>query len=348
VTDSPDNSLITLDDIREAARRIRGHVLRTPLLPLGDGHFAKPESLQPTGSFKVRGAYNAILQLDGAARAHGVVTHSSGNHGQAVARVARLLGIRAVVVMPTDAPNVKARRIAEDGAEIVVVGPSHEERRGRAHELAEEQGLVMIPSADDRRVIAGQGTIGLEIVEQLAEAGADGAPTVLVPIGQGGLAAGIATALKSLVPGARVLGVEPALAADTRASLAAGSIVRWPSEQVTRTMADGMRMESPAPLPFRHLQRFLDGVLTVEEEEIPRAMARAAAELRLVLEPSGATALAALAAIAADEGASGKEPIVAVLSGGNVDPEAYLDLLRAGAGTGTAADRSVAAAWPPV
>jgi threo-3-hydroxy-L-aspartate ammonia-lyase len=325
VPQSPDAPLITIEEVRDAARRLAGRVLRTPLLHFGERDFVKPESLQPTGSFKLRGAYNAMLQLAPGERARGVITHSSGNHGQAVARVARLLGMRAVVVMPDNAPRVKVERVTADGAEIVFVGSSHEERIERANELAGSQGLTMIPSADDRRVIAGQATIGLEIIEQLTEAGVDAPPTVLAPIGQGGLAAGVAMAVKTLSPGARVLGVEPTLAADTQASLRSGRIVRWPSHEVLRTIADGMRMESPAPLPFRHLQRHLDDVLTVEEEEIVQAMARAAAELRLVLEPSGA---ATLAALLGDRSGLGPGPVVAVLSGGNVDPERYLELLR--------------------
>lgn len=317
--------LITIDEVRQAAQRLRGHVLRTPLLAFGSASYVKPESLQPTGSFKLRGAYNAISRLDAERRARGVVTHSSGNHGQAVARVCRSLGIRAVIVMPSDAPQLKIRRVAEDGAEIVFVGPSHEERRDRAHGLAHDEGLTLVPSADDRHVISGQATAGLEIVEDLLEAGVEGRPTILVPVGQGGLAAGVASAVKALLPEARVFGVEPALAADGRESLASGRIVRWAAEQVGRTMADGMRMESLAPLPFRHLQRHLDGILTIEEADIAHAMARAASDVRLVLEPSGATALAALIRHGAELQGG---PLVAVLSGGNVDPERYLALLR--------------------
>lgn len=271
----------------------------------------------------------AIVQLSPERRRGGVVTHSSGNHGQAVARVASLLGMRAVVVMPSDAPEVKVRRVREDGAEIVFVGTSHEERRERAHEIADTDGMALVPSADDRAIICGQGTVGLEIVEQLVELGVEAAPVVLVPIGQGGLAAGVATAVKSLRPDATLLGVEPELAADTRDSLAAGRIVCWPSEQVALTMADGMRMESPAPLPFAHLQRHLDGVLTVSETEIARAMAAGATDLRLVLEPSGATSLAAYLV---HRKTLGPGPVVCVLSGGNVDPGRYLALLE-GAGS---------------
>lgn len=317
-------ALVTIDDIRAAAERLRGITLRTPLLPFREGAYLKPESLQPTGSFKIRGAYNALAQLSAEERARGVVTHSSGNHAQAIARAARLLGIRALVVMPDNAPPIKVDGVRADGAEIVFVGPHNTERVARAHEIAERDGMNLVPSANDPRVICGQGTIGLEIVEQLAELGVGEAPVVLVPVGLGGIAAGIATAVKSLVPAARVFGVEPALAADTRDSLERGEPFAWPPEQTARTMADGLRGESPAPIPFAHLLRYLAGVLVVEEQEIRRAMGVAAREARLVLEPSGATSLAGLLDHAAELPAG---PVVVVLSGGNVDPDRYLELL---------------------
>jgi len=322
-----DQQLVTLAEIREAATRIRGIALRTPLLPFGDDAWIKPESLQPTGSFKIRGAYNALAGLSEERRAAGVVTHSSGNHAQAVARAARLLGIRAVVVMPQSAPQIKVEGVRGDGAEIVFVGPANEERVARAHEIAEHDGMELVPSADDRRVIAGQGTCGLEICEQLAELGVRPPLTVLVPVGLGGLAAGVATAVKALLPGSIVLGVEPALAADTRASLDAGERVRWPLEEVGRTMADGLRAESPAPLPFAHLQRLLDGILTVAEDDIAQAVRVAASSARLVLEPSGAVPLAALL-VHRDQLADG--PAVVVASGGNLDRGRLAELLTAG------------------
>jgi threonine dehydratase len=324
---TPNQELVTLAEIRQAAERIRGVALRTPLLPFGDDAWIKPESLQPTGSFKIRGAYNALAGLSGERRAAGVVTHSSGNHAQAIARAARLLGIRAVVVMPEDAPQVKVAGVRADGAEIVFVGPSNEERVARAHEIAERDGMELVPSADDRRVICGQGTCGLEIAEQLAELGVRPPFTVLVPIGLGGLAAGVGTAVKALLPGSTMLGVEPALAADTQASLEKGERVRWPIEQVGRTMADGLRGESPAPLPFAHMQRVLDGVLTVSEEDIAGAVRIAAVSARLVLEPSGAVTLAALLAHR-DRLPNGAAVVVA--SGGNVDPGRLVELLATG------------------
>ncbi len=317
--------LVTLADIRAAAERIRGFVLRTPLLPLADGAWIKVESLQPTGSFKVRGAYNALAGLSPERRAAGVVTHSSGNHAQAIARSARLLGIRAVVVMPDNAPAIKVAGVRADGAEIVFVGPANEERVERAHQIADDDGLELVSSANDLRVIAGQGTVGLEIFEQLHELGVDGPATVLAPVGLGGLSAGIATAVKALASDWRVLGVEPALAADTKESLARGTRTAWPTDKVGQTIADGLRGEAPAPIPFEHLKQNLDGVLTVEESQIAAAVRRAATDLKLVLEPSGAVTLAAFDSFGADLG----RPTVIVASGGNVDRQRFIDFLRA-------------------
>jgi threo-3-hydroxy-L-aspartate ammonia-lyase len=328
VPDAPDDRLLSLADVREAADRLRGVALRTPLLPLGDGRILlKPENLQPTGSFKIRGAYNALCLLSDAGRRNGVVSHSSGNHAQAVARAARLLGLRALIVMPDNAPHIKVAGVRADGGEIEFVGPANDERVARAHQIAERDRLELVSSANDLRVMAGQGTIGLEIVEQLAALGVreDEPLTVLVPVGLGGLAAGVSVAVKALRPAARVIGVEPELAADTRASLAAGARVAWPAADTGRTMADGLRAESPAPIPFAHLQRQLDQVLTVSEAHIAAAVRRAASELRIVLEPSGAATLAAVGAHA-DALADGR--VVIVASGGNVDGDRLAALLR--------------------
>ena len=316
---------MTLDEIRAAAEHIVRVALRTPLVPFRENTWLKPESLQPTGSFKIRGAYNTLAQMSAEERARGVVTHSSGNHAQAIARAARLLGIRALVVMPNNAPAVKVAGVRADGAEIEFVGPHNEERIARAHEIAEHDGMNLVPSANDLRVIAGQGTIGLAIVEQLAAAGVSDAPVVLVPVGLGGLAAGVATAVKALRPNAHVYGVEPEIAADTRDSLARRELTPWPSDQTSRTIADGLRGEAPAPIPFRHLLASLEGVVVVSEAEIAAAVTVAAGEARLVLEPSGAVSLAGLLNRAAQLPPG---PVVCVLSGGNVDPERYLELLR--------------------
>ena len=320
-------SLVSVEDVRKAAQRIRGVAVRTPLLRFRDAGFVKPECLQPTGSFKIRGAYNTLSQLSAEQRQRGIVAHSSGNHAQAVALAARLLGIRAVVVMPDNAPQVKVDGVRRYGGEIVFVGPANTERVQRAHEIADAEGLELVSSADDRRVVAGQGTVGLEIVEQLDEmAGRDAAEplTVLVPVGLGGLAAGVALTVKSLRPDAHVWGVEPELAADTHDSLAADERTPWPTDKVGRTIADGLRGEAPAPIPFAHLKRYLDGVVLVRENEIEQAMAVAAHELKLVLEPSGAVSLAGLVAHAS-ELPQGR--FVAVLTGGNVDMRSYLEFL---------------------
>ncbi len=316
----------TLDDIRAAAERLRGISLRTPLLPFREGAFIKAESLQPTGSFKIRGAYNAMAQLTPEQRGRGVVTHSSGNHAQAIARSGRLLGVRVVVVMPDNAPAIKVAGVRADGAEIVFVGPHNEERVARAHEIAQKEGMALIPSANDPRVVCGQATIAIEIVEQLAELEIAEPPVVLVPIGLGGLSAGVSLAMSALKPRATTLGVEPALAADTRESLERGERIAWPSEQTTRTIADGLRAEMPSEIPFAILKRHLAGVITVEEAEIVEAMKTAAREARLVLEPSGATPLAALLSHRAELPPG---PIVVVASGGNVDPQRYVEWLAA-------------------
>ncbi|HUP83899.1 MAG TPA: threonine/serine dehydratase [Candidatus Limnocylindria bacterium] len=324
-----DGRLVTLDEFQAAAARIAGVAVRTPLLrfrPASDGvAFVKPECLQPTGSFKIRGAYNTLSQMSADERARGVVTHSSGNHAQAIARAARLLGIRALVVMPNNAPAVKVAGVRADGAEIEFVGPTNPERVARAHQIADHDGMVLVSSANHVGVIAGQGTIGLEIVAQLAEAGVADAPVVLVPVGLGGHAAGVSTAVKALRPDAHVFGVEPEIAADARDSLAAGELTPWPAEETAKTIADGLRAEAVAEIPFRHLLANLDGVVTVSEAEIGAAVAVGAREVHVVLEPSGAVTLAGLLNRRSDLPLG---PVVAVLSGGNVDPERYLEFLR--------------------
>jgi threonine dehydratase len=320
--------LVGIEAIRAAAMTLDGIAIRTPLIPFGppgDGRFLKAESLQPIGAFKIRGAYVAVSSLSADERARGVVTYSSGNHAQGVARAARLLGTPAVVVMPSDAPAIKHERVAADGAEIVVVGTASDERQAVAERLAAERGLTVIPPYDDDRIIAGQGTVGLEIVEALPDIAA-----VLVPIGGGGLASGVAAAVRALAPGARVIGVEPELAADARDSLAAGRIVRWRAEDVSRTIADGTRTQALGRRTFAHLVALLDSIVTVSEAEIAAAVRLAAEESRLVVEPSGALTVAALAFRSEEARLLGLDgPVVAVVSGGNVDPHRYLEFLRA-------------------
>jgi len=320
--------LVTIEEIRAAAATLRGIALQTPLVPFGRPerrHWLKAESLQPIGSFKLRGAYVAAAALSPEERARGLITYSSGNHGQGVARAARLFGVPAVIVMPSDAPALKRARVEHDGAQVVIVGTASEERRRVAEELAADRGLTIIPPFDDPRIVAGQGTAGLEIAESMPDVAA-----VLVPIGGGGLAAGVAAAIRALVPSARIIGVEPELAADAQESLATGRIVRWAAELVSRTIADGTRTQSIGRLNFAHLSAQLDAVVTVTEAEIAAAVRLAAEEARLVVEPSGALPVAAMRFHAAEAGLEGLDgPIVGVVSGGNVDPDRFLAYLEA-------------------
>jgi threonine dehydratase len=303
--------LVTLDDIRTAATDIAGVAVRTPLLPCQwDDHlWLKPESLQPVGSFKLRGATHAVARLCAEQRARGVVTHSSGNHGQALAYAARVAGAPCTVVVPEGAPAVKVEQIRALGAEVILVPPA--DRLVRAEQIAADQGRTMVPPYDDRRVIAGQGTIGLEIVADLPDV-----DVVLVPVGGGGLSSGVATAVKALRPGTAVIGVEPAYAADARDSLAAGEVVVWDVARTYRTSADGLRTNLSA-LTFAHLRDRLDGIVTVTEAEIAAALGQLVRGSRLVVEPSGAVATAARM-FRADELPNGRT--VAVVTGGNVDP----------------------------
>ncbi len=325
MTDIP--ALVTIDAIHAAAATLRGIATRTPLVPFGgsgDRTFLKAESLQPIGAFKLRGAYVAIAGLSPEERSRGVITYSSGNHAQGVARAARLLGAQAVVVMPSDAPAIKRERVEADGAEVVVVGTASDERQARAEAIASDRGLAIIPPFDDDRIIAGQGTVGLEIAQDLPDVA-----LVLVPVGGGGLASGIAVALKALVPGARVIGVEPELAADARDSLARGEIVRWSAADVSRTIADGTRTQALGPRTFAHLRAHLDGIVTVNEAEIAAGVRLAAERSRLVAEPSGALAVAAIAFHQGELGLGDLDgPVVGVVSGGNVDPAQFRTYLE--------------------
>lgn len=314
MTDVEQQPLVTLDDVRAAAERIAGRVVRTPLIPFAAAErdrplWLKPESLQPTGAFKLRGAFNAILQRLDEARSHGVVTHSSGNHARAVAWVARELGLRAVIAIPDAAPPVKVDAVRRLGAEVVIVSP--EERDTRAFQLAAEHGYVMIPPYDDAAVVAGQGTIGLEIVADLSDIGG-----VLVPVSGGGLLSGVATAVKALSPDTRVIGVEPQLAGDAAESFRTGQRVSWTTEQTYRTIADGLRTTSVGEIPWRQIQKYVDDIITVDEDEIRDGVRRLAADARLVVEPSGAVPFAAYLHHAGRLGIDGN--VVAVVSGGNL------------------------------
>jgi threonine dehydratase len=299
--------LVTLDEVRAAAGRIRGTVLRTPLLSTVDCPlWIKPESLQPTGAFKLRGATNAVLRLPSGVR--GVVTHSSGNHAQAVALAARAAGLPATVVMPVGAVQSKIDAARALGARVELV--PYVERAAATQTLVRERGLTFVPPYDHPDVIAGQGTVGLEIFEDLPDA-----DVVLVPVGGGGLASGVAVALAGLRPQTRVVGVEPVLAADAAESLSRGERVSWDPSLTARTSADGVRHASVGELTWEHLRRHLHAMITVTEEEIAGAVRFLAARFRLVAEPSGALATAAFLAHSAElpPGVT-----VAVVSGGNV------------------------------
>jgi threonine dehydratase len=311
--------VITIEDVRAAAKSITGIAVRTPLLPswaIGPDLWLKPENLQPVGAFKVRGAVHALLSLSSQAQAAGVITHSSGNHGRALAYAGRMVGAPVVVVMPEGAPAIKIEATRALGAETVLVPPA--ERESRTAELAAERGLTIIPPYDHPDIIAGQGTVGLEIAEDLPEV-----EVVLVPVGGGGLASGVATAVKALVPGAAVIGVEPALAADAADSLAHGEIRPWTTEDRYRTMADGLRT-SLSELTFEHLRERLDGIVTVSEEEILTTVSLLARSARIVAEPSGAVTTAAYLHHR-HELPPGRT--VAVVSGGNIDPALLAGLL---------------------
>jgi threonine dehydratase len=319
------SDLVTLGEIEGAAARLRDVIVRTPLVPFslpssGPPLLIKPESLQPVGAFKLRGAYAAISALSRGVRRRGVITHSSGNHAQAVAYAARVLGITAVLVIPHTTPAVKVNACAALGADIVFVEPSMEARTATAERLAESHGLSLIPPFDDARVIAGQGTVGLEIV-----ADAPQVDVVLVPVGGGGLIAGVATAVKALCPDAKVVGVEPALAADARESLRTGSRVAWTPDETGRTIADALRVQQVGQLPFAHFTEYVDDIVVVSEDEIRETMRLLARGPRLISEPGGAVATAAYL-FHRDELPRG-ESFVSVLSGGNVDPELFLEIL---------------------
>ncbi|MGW6456097.1 threonine ammonia-lyase [Streptomyces sp. NPDC055078] len=302
---------VTIGDVVAARARIGGEVVRTPLLPAswapGD-LWLKAENLQPIGAFKLRGAVNAIGRLDPEARARGVVTHSSGNHGQAVAWAARAAGIPAVIVMPATAMTVKVEAARAMGAEIVMTPVAR--REAVADTIKAERGMTLIPPFDHIDVISGQGTLAIEILDEL-----DNIDTVLVPIGGGGLISGVGVAVTSLSPRTRVVGVEPALAADARDSLASGHRVEWDAESTQRTIADGTRTPVVGKITFPLIQATVDDIVTVSEEEILSAVAALARRAHLVAEPSGALSVAAHLA---DPGRYGRA--VAVLSGGNIDP----------------------------
>jgi threonine dehydratase len=311
--------------IREAAARIAGIAVKTPLVRapftgMAGEVWLKAESLQPIGAFKIRGAANKILQLTPEEIARGVITYSSGNHAQGVAYAARAVGAKAVIVMPSNAPAIKRAATLALGAEVVDVGNASSERLAVAEQLVREHGYIVVPPYDDEQIIAGQATCGLEIVEQLPDV-----DLVLSPVSGGGLLSGVAAAVKQLRPTAKVFGVEPELAGDAAESFHTGNIVEWPAELTSRTIADGLRTQSVGTRNFAHIQAFVDGIITVTETEIRAAMRAIVATTRLVPEPSGAVATAALLFHAGQLPPYRKA--VAIISGGNVAPEQLAQVL---------------------
>jgi threonine dehydratase len=316
--------LVSAEEFAAARDRLRDVVLHTPLVRLTSvtdaAAYLKAESLQPIGSFKLRGASNAVAQLSEAQRRRGVISYSSGNHGQGVAYAARAFGVRAIIVMPANAPEIKRRATAARGAEIVTVGPASSERRERAEALAAEHGYAVIPPYDDAAIIAGQGTCGLEILADCPEV-----DLVLAPVGGGGLLSGVAAAIRQQRPECHVIGVEPELAGDAAASLRQGAIVEYSAQETSRTIADGLRTQSLGTRNFAHIQRYVERIVTVTEQEIEQAMRRIAWDARLIAEPSGAVATAAL--LFHRQELPPHRCAVAIISGGNAEPATLLRVL---------------------
>jgi threonine dehydratase len=302
--------MTTLAEIREAAERVRRIARVTPLVDVagvaGRPLLLKCESMQPGGAFKIRGAYNMVARLTPEQRRRGVITYSSGNHGQAMALAARELGAPAVVVMPTTAPKIKVEGARSFGAEVIFAGTTSADRKERAEQEAAARHLTMVPPFDHEWIIAGQGSLGLEILEQRPDVA-----TIVVPIGGGGLLAGVAAAVKQSNPSIDVIGVEPTGAAAMKASLDAGHVVTLPS---TASIADGLMPVRPGDLTFAHAQSFVDQVVTVDDDEIVDAVLWLFTKAKVVAEPSGAATVAAVLT----NKVQGDGPIVAIVSGGNI------------------------------
>jgi threonine dehydratase len=310
--------------VRDAAARLNGVAHRTPVLTsgtldrrMGAHTMLKAEALQRTGSFKFRGAYNKIASISPAQRERGVVAFSSGNHAQAVALAASLLGSRATIVMPADAPDIKLAATGGYGADVMTYDRYSEDREQLGREIAERQGLTLVRPFDDPLVIAGQGTAALELAQDAGQL-----DLLLAPVGGGGLIAGCAAAVRALSPNARVVGVEPAAGDDYRRSLAAGRRV---AIDMPQTIADSLQVTTPGELTFALNRTLLDGVVTVTDTELVEAMRFAFERLKLVLEPGGAAALAALLTGQAD--LRNVTRVGVILSGGNVDAARFCQLL---------------------
>jgi threonine dehydratase len=315
-------SLITLADLRDAARTISGVVVRTPLLPvdeltdrIGAPVWVKPETLQRGGAFKLRGAYNFLAKMSPEDRSRGVIAPSSGNHAQAVALAAKLFGVRAIVVMPTTVTAAKRGGAERLGARVELAGTTTADRMNRAMEIVASEGGTLVPPYDDRVIVAGQGTAGLEIAQDLPDVG-----TVLVPVGGGGLSAGVAAAIKLSLPNARVIGVEPAGAPKLTRARAAGKPVKL---DTTGGLADGLLAVEIGAIPFAHHQAYIDDVVLVADDDLRGAMRFLLDRMKLVVEPSGAITVAALLTGAAKT----RGPVVAVLSGGNIEYDGLRALL---------------------
>lgn len=311
-------ALVSLEDIRAAAERVRGAAVRTPALAVpwpgpGPAHpfFIKCENLQPMGAFKVRGAFNMLAQLSDGQRARGVVTYSSGNHGQGVAMAAHAMGVHAVIVMPTTAPAVKVEGVRSYGAEVIFEGTTSIARQQRAEKEAAARGLTVIPPFDHPMVIAGQGTVGLELLEQVPDLA-----TVYVPMGGGGLIAGVSTALKLSNPAVRVIGVEPVGAMKMRAARDAGHPVTL---EKTASIGDGIMNMRAGDITFAHVQQHVDELVAVPDEAMAKAVAWLFRNGRIVAEPSGAAPTAA--AMLGLGGPMGT--VAAIVSGGNVQPDHF-------------------------
>ncbi|MFP8885263.1 MULTISPECIES: pyridoxal-phosphate dependent enzyme [Streptomyces] len=314
---------VTLEDVRDAAARIEGVAHRTPVLRsrtldslAGAEVFLKCENLQRVGAFKFRGAYNAASRLSSEQLARGIAAYSSGNHAQAVALAARELGTTAVILMPEDTPRSKLEATAGYGAQIVTYDRYTGDRVALGEALAAERGLTLIPPYEHPHIIAGQGTAALELIEEVGELDA-----LVAPVGGGGLIAGSATAAKALLPGIRVIGVEPEAGDDTRRSLEAEGRVSIP---VPRTIADGLAAETPGELTFSVNRRLVDEIVLVDDDRIRDAMRLAFERLKTVVEPSGAAALAAVLA-----GLPKPLPsrVGVIVSGGNVGAQRFAELL---------------------
>jgi threonine dehydratase len=319
--------LVTLAEITAARERISGTAVYTPMIEVPYPRTTGPrdlktsgplllkcESLQPMGAFKIRGAFNMIAQLPKDGLERGVITYSSGNHGQAVALAAQKLGAPAVIVMPTTAPAVKVDGCKSYGAEVIMAGTTSLDRQKKAEEVARERGLTIVPPFDHKQIIIGQGTMGLEILEQCPDVG-----TVFVPVGGGGMASGVAAAIKLSNPSVRIVAVEPIGAPKMSKSIEAGQPVTLPS---SKSIADGLMNLRPGDITFAHIRKFVDEVVTVSEEDIAATVGWLFRNARLVVEPSGAVTTAAVALGLGNVDLT-KGPVVAVVSGGNVAPEAF-------------------------